>query len=67
MTEISYTTRGVYWCNKKIAIKVEVLIIHSTRYPSKRAYVETARELGGGEIENSKSLVLHVPTHSAHV
>ena len=43
-------------------MKVEVLIIHSTRYPSKRAYVETARELGGGEIENSKSLVLHVYT-----
>ena len=28
---------------KKIAMKVEVLIIHSTRYPSKRAYVDSPR------------------------
>ena len=54
-----YATRGVHWCNKKITMKIEVLIIHSSCYPSKRAYVKLASQVGG-EIENSKSLVLHV-------
>jgi hypothetical protein len=61
MTEIFYATRGMHWCNKKIEMKIEVLIIHSSCYPSKRAYVKLASQ-GGGEIENSKSLVLHVHT-----
>ena len=44
MTEIFYTTRGVHWCNKKNRDeRVEVLIIHSTRHPSKRAYVDSPR------------------------
>ena len=40
-------------------MKIEALIIHSSCYPSKRAYVKLASQVGG-EIENSKSLVLHV-------
>ena len=42
-------------------MKIEVLIIHSSCYPSKRAYVKLASQVGG-EIEKSKSLVLHVHT-----
>jgi hypothetical protein len=42
------------------------LIIHSTRLPfNVRTCIRrrpAARELGGGEIENSKSIVLHVHT-----
>ena len=54
--------RGVHWCNKKIETIIEVLIIHSTHFPSKRTYVDGPRARGGGEIENSKSLVWHVHT-----
>ena len=46
----------------KIETNIEVLIIHSTHFPSKRTYVDGPRARGGGEIENSKSLVWHVHT-----
>ena len=46
---------------KEITVKFEVLIIHSSHFPSKRAYVTSPWPRGwGGEIENSTSLVLHV-------
>ena len=34
------------WCNKKNAMKFEVLIIHSSHDPSKHAYVQSPRARG---------------------
>jgi hypothetical protein len=56
MTEILYGMRGVHWCKKKITVKFEVLIIHSSHFLSKRAYVKLASQVGR-EIEISESCV----------
>eukprot|EP00966_Prymnesium_polylepis_P061985 1438221-Prymnesium_polylepis.1 len=57
MAEIFYATREVHWCNNKIATKIEVLIIHSSHFNVHRN--QPVSQVGG-EIESSKSLVLHV-------
>ena len=60
MTEIFYTMRGVHWCNKKIETIIEVLIIHSTHFPSKRAYVKLASQGGWRDRNVEIALILHM-------
>ena len=42
MAEMFYTTRGVHWCNYKIAMEVEVLINHSLPFKTS-IYVDSPR------------------------